>query len=188
MRNIEDLDVLILPGWRGSGPEHWQTQWEAAFPGMRRVEQDDWERPVYADWARRLTGTVERCSKPVVLVAHSLANALIARWSQEADTKKIAGAFMVATSDIDRFAGTPDFTVRGFDPLVLKPLPFPSTVLASRDDERVTLERSRHFASAWGSRFVDVGKRGHIGSVARLGLWPQGLVLFGQFIASLDGK
>lgn len=188
MRNIEELDVLILPGWRGSGPEHWQTHWETAFPTMRRVEQADWERPIYADWARNLTVAVAGCDRPVVLVAHSLANALVARWSQEADTGKIAGAFMVATSDINRFAGTPEFTVHGFDPLVLEPLPFPAVVLASRNDERVALERSRQFASAWGAGFVDIGERGHIGSAANLGLWPQGLVLFGQFIAALERR
>ena len=186
MRNIEDFDVLMLPGWRGSGPEHWQTHWEAAFPAMRRVEQADWAHPVYADWARNLAAAVAGCDRPVVLIAHSLANALVARWAKQADTRKIAGAFMVATSDIDRFAGTPEFTVRGFDPLVLEPLPFPAVVLASRNDERVSLQRARQFAAAWGAQFVDVGERGHIGSAANLGLWPQGLVLFGQFIASLD--
>jgi uncharacterized protein len=186
MRAIEDFDILILPGWRGSGPEHWQTHWQAAFPAMRRVEQTDWERPVYADWARNLSAAVNSSRKPVVLVAHSLANALVARWSQDADTHAIAGAFMVATSDINRFAGTPEFTVYGFDPLVLKALPFPAVVLSSRDDERVAPERARQFAASWGARFVDVGERGHVGSAANLGLWPQGLVLFGQFIAALD--
>lgn len=188
MRGIEDFNVLILPGWQGSGPDHWQTYWEAAFPAMRRVEQESWEFPVYADWSRRLTGAVARCEKPVILVAHSLANALVARWAQEAGTGKIAGAFMVATSDIDRFAGTPQLTAKGFDPLVLKRLPFPSVVLASRNDERVAMERSRQFAAAWGARFVEIGERGHIGSAAKLGLWPQGLVLLGQFIALLEAK
>ncbi len=185
IRKLEDYDVLMLPGWQGSGPDHWQTHWEAAFPALRRVEQDDWQFPVYADWARRLTDAVAQCSKPVLLVPHSLANALVARWAQSADTRAIAGAFMVATSDIERFVGTPQSTARGLAPIVLKPLPFPSVVLCSRNDERVTPERSRQFAAAWGSQFVDVGALGHIGSAANLGVWPQGLLLFGQFIASL---
>ena len=24
-----DVDILIIPGWSGSGPEHWQSRWEA---------------------------------------------------------------------------------------------------------------------------------------------------------------
>src|SRR5437879_5512290 len=75
--------------------------------------------------------------------------------------------------------------MRGFAPIIMKRLPFPSVVLASRNDERVAFERAEAFASAWGSRLIDVGALGHIGSSAKLGLWPQGLVLFGQFIASV---
>lgn len=185
MRDINDFDILVLPGSHNSGPDHWQTHWEAAFSNMRRVEQDDWEVPIYSDWSRRLSEAVKQCKRPVLLVAHSLGTALATRWSQEGDTKGVAGAFLVATSDIDRFAGTPENPMRGFDPIVMKRLPFPSVVLASRNDERVAFERAQGFASAWGSRLIDVGALGHIGSAAKLGLWPHGLVWFGQFIASV---
>lgn len=185
LRGIEAFDILVLPGWQGSGPDHWQTHWQAAFPAMRRVEQDDWESPVYEAWSRRLTEVVEQCGRPAVLVAHSLGNQLIARWAQEADTGNVAGAFMVAPSDIERFIGTPGYPVRGFDPIAMKRLPFPALVLASRDDDRVSFDRAQTFANAWGARFADVGALGHIGSAAKLGVWPQGLVLFGQLIASL---
>jgi uncharacterized protein len=185
MRDINGFDILILPGSHNSGPNHWQTHWEAAFSNMRRVEQEGWEVPIYSDWSRRLTEAVKQCERPVLLVAHSLGTALVTRWSQEADTKAVAGAFLVATSDIDRFAGTPGNFMRGFDPIIMKRLPFSSVILASRNDERVAFERAEAFASAWGSRLIDVGALGHIGSAAKLGLWPQGLVWFGQFIASV---
>ena len=48
--------MLVLPGIGGSGPQHWQTLWEARNPAFRRVIQRDWERPVCAEWA----GTLER--------------------------------------------------------------------------------------------------------------------------------
>ena len=182
---MNNFDVLVLPGWQNSGPDHWHTHWQAAFPRMRRVEQDDWESPRYADWARRLAEAVAACKRPALLVTHSLSNALVARWAHEANTSGVAGAFLVAPTDLDRFAGTPDAHSHGFDPIVLRRLPFPSFVIASRDDPRVSLQRAQAFATAWGSRFFDVGPLGHIGSAAKLGLWPQGLVLFGQFIQSL---
>jgi predicted alpha/beta hydrolase family esterase len=115
----------------------------------------------------------------------ALGTALAARWSQEADTEKVAGAFLVATSDVDRLAATPGYRMRGFAPAITKRLPFPTMVLASRNDDRVAFDRAQAFASAWGSRFVDVGTLGHIGSAAKLGLWPQGLVWLGQFIDSV---
>jgi uncharacterized protein len=185
MHDINDFDILIVPGWHSSGPDHWQTHWEAAFSNMHRVEQDDWEVPIYSDWSRRLTEVVKRCERPVLIVAHSLGTALVTRWSQEAKTNSVAGAFLVATSDVDQFAGTPGNPMRGFNPIIMKRLPFSSVVLASHNDERVAFERAEAFASACGSRLVDVGALGHIGSAAKLGLWPKGLVYFGQFIASI---
>ena len=186
MRDLADFDVLILPGWHNSGPDHWQSHWEAAFPRFRRVQQADWAAPRFEDWAQRLSEAVEACERPALLVAHSLGTALVTRWALGADTGRVAGAFLVATTDVDRFAGLPETAFRGFDPVPMRPLPFPSCVVASRNDERVTPERARAFAEAWGSRFVDAGHLGHMGSAARLGLWPQGLVWLGQFLAALE--
>ena len=182
MRDIAEFDILVLAGLYNSGPDHWQSHWEAAFPNMRRVQQDDWDRPVYADWARPLSEEIDRSTKPVLLIAHSLGTSLVMRWAHAAKTEAVAGAFLVAPSDQERLENNPSL---GFRPMLLRPLPFPSMVLASRNDERVSFERAQVFATAWGSHLIDVGPLGHIGSAAKLGLWPQGLVWLGQFIGSL---
>ncbi len=62
-------------------------------------------------------------------------------------------------------------------------LPFASMLLASRNDHKVTLERARFFATAWGSTFVDTGELRHMDT--ELGMWPHGLVWLGQFVGSL---
>jgi len=124
-----------------------------------------------------------------VLVAHSLGTSLTMRWSfdQPERAAKIAGAFLVAPTDRDRFDASPSSPVRGWGPMILKRLPFPSMVLASLDDDRVSFERAREFAAAWGSTLIATGNLGHMGSAARLGVWPFGLFYFGQFIATLEG-
>jgi len=187
MNDLSKFAVLIVPGLGGSGPEHWHTFWEAAFPQFQRLQQADWDKPDYADWAARLTAAVEKSARPVVLVAHSLGTTLTMRWSLENPdhAKKVAGAFLVAPSDRDRFANDPDSPVQGWGNMILKKLPFPTMVLASRDDDRVSFERAQIFANAWGATFVDAGSHGHLGSAAQLGVWPFGLVAFGQFIATL---
>ena len=187
MRDINDFTILILPGLGGSGPDHWQTHWGKAFPSMMRVEQTDWEKPAYPDWCARLTEAVSQATRPVVLVAHSLGTSLTMRWSfeQAGHARKVAGAFLVAPTDRDRFDASPTSSVRGWGPMILKPLPFPSMVLASRNDDRVSFERAQAFAKAWGSSLIDAGNLGHIGSAAKLDLWPFGLFYFGQFIGSL---
>lgn len=188
MRNIKDFTILVLPGLGGSGAEHWQTAWEKAFPDFQRVEQADWDKPVYAAWSARLTEAVAKSTRPVVLVAHSLGTSLTMRWSfeQPEPARKVAGAFLVAPTDRDRFDDAPDSPTRGFARMILQRLPFSSMVIASRDDDRVSFERAQAFAAAWGSTLVDAGNLGHMGSAARLGMWPFGLVCFGQFLASLD--
>ena len=188
MRDLKDLTILLLPGLGGSGPDHWQTAWGKAFSSMQRVEQADWQKPVYTDWSARLTEAVERARRPVVLVAHSLGTSLTMRWAfeQPEHAKKVAGAFLVAPTDRDRFDASPSSPVRGWGPMILKPLPFSSMVVASHDDDRVSFERAEVFAKAWGSTLVDAGNLGHIGSAAKLGLWPFGLLYFGQFVCSLD--
>jgi predicted alpha/beta hydrolase family esterase len=55
VRDIRDFDVLILPGWRNSEPGHWQSEWQSLFPNMSRVEQEDWNSPVYSEWAKNLS-------------------------------------------------------------------------------------------------------------------------------------
>ncbi|MBA4060613.1 MAG: alpha/beta hydrolase, partial [Verminephrobacter sp.] len=46
-------NTLLLPGWQNSGPDHWQSRWEALH-GYHRVEQHDWMRPLRGDWSARL--------------------------------------------------------------------------------------------------------------------------------------
>lgn len=184
MADFRDYEILALPGWHDTTPEHWMPHWLAVFPNMRRVEQADWERPVYADWSRRLSEEVARAKRPVIVVAHSLGTSLVTRWAGDTGGAGVAGAFLVATSDRERFEHEPG-SPRGFAPMNLKRLPFPSMALLSTDDPRVTPERARVFADAWGSRLVEVGALGHIGGESKLGLWPLGLVLFGEFVGAL---
>ena len=77
--------VLLLPGWRNSGPEHWQSLWEAKH-GYPRVEQHDWIHPLRGDWIARLEEVViDHDPHPdndgLVLVAHSLGCLLVAAWA-----------------------------------------------------------------------------------------------------------
>ena len=55
----------------------------------------------------------------------------------------------------------------------------------STTSTRVTFERATTFASAWGATLIDAGSHGHLGSAARLGMWPRGVLWFGQFLATL---
>ena len=124
--------VLILPGWQNSGPEHWQSRWEALH-GFRRVDQHDWMTPRRGDWIARLEDVILGCDGPVVLVAHSLGCILTAAWAQVSrSTGRVQGALLVAPGDPEREE------LRGvlpsWAPIVRERLPFPSLLLGSRND------------------------------------------------------
>jgi len=165
--------VLIVPGLGGSGPEHWQTRWEALYPHHVRVEQRNWDQPRRADWLAALDEALAAARGPVVLAAHSLGCALVAHAASRPSAAAVAAALLVAPADVDSPARTPPET-RDFAPLPLEPLPFPATVVASQDDPYVTIERARVFAEAWGATFVDAGRRGHLNAGSGLGDWPEG--------------
>ena len=164
--------VLVLPGYGDSGPAHWQSLWEAADATCRRVVQRDWLNPALPEWRERLDRAVGECDRPPILVAHSLGCVLVAHWAPHA-RRRVAGALLVAPADADMLAPVLD-AVASFAPVPLEPLPFPSTVVASSDDPYVSVERAEAFARAWGSRFVMIGRAGHINTDAGYGEWPEG--------------
>ena len=175
--------VLLLPGLGNSGPDHWQTHWEQAFPEFVRVIQSEWNIPSAEMWVEQLHLQIMSSRTPVILVAHSLACCLVARWAF-AHSGPVAAAFLVAPSDVEA-PNYPSGTT-GFSPMPLRSLPFRSLVVASTNDEFVPLARGKQFADAWGAEYVLLGDRGHIGSAAKLGMWPEGLALLNKLSAELS--
>lgn len=180
-----NFDFLAVPGRGNSGPDHWISNWCREFPNSSRVLQSNWEKPNPADWIARLDQAVASAPREVVIWAHSLSVATTVKWAAEASDDrrgKVIGAFLVAPTNVED--PDPSFDlVRPFSPMSLQRLPFPALVVASRTDPRVTFEKAREFASAWGADLADAGDLGHMGNEARLGLWPDGLLLLGRLLA-----
>jgi predicted alpha/beta hydrolase family esterase len=162
--------ILIIPGWTNSGPEHWQSRWQAALPNARRVEQRDWDRPERPEWVEALAREIARCQRPV-LVAHSLGCLTVAHWARQSGAA-VRAALLVAPPD----PTSPDLAdvLRDFAPVPREPLAFSSIVVASEDDPYADFGWSRALAATWGSRFVSAGRAGHINTAAGFGPWPAG--------------
>jgi uncharacterized protein len=171
---MNNTAIFLLPGLYNSGPQHWQTHWEAEY-GFMRIEQKDWETPVCEDWINTIDVEIARQNlSNVILIGHSLACCTIVHWANKFH-RKIKGALLVGPSDVDAPSYPPGTT--GFKPMPLNNLPFPSIVIASSNDEYVSMERARHFAYCWGSELHNIGDYGHINSSSNLGLWPEGYML-----------
>lgn len=167
--------VLTLPGWQGSGPEHWQSRWESLY-GYTRVEQHDWQRPLRGDWSARLEEVVLQSPEPIILVAHSLACILTAWWAAHSrHVGRVAGALLVAPADVEREDLQQAFP--RWTPIVRRRLPFRSVVVASSDDPYCSLESASRMAAEWGASCYQVGAQGHLNTASGLGDWEEGHAL-----------
>jgi hypothetical protein len=128
-----------------------------------------------------LNEVVNRSPEPIALVAHSLGCALVALWATAAPATRVVGYLGVAPADVDSAMHTPE-EVRGFSPLPLHRLPFPSIVVASRTDPYVRFARAKEMAEGWGARLVDVGRLGHINADTSVGDWPEGHLLLEELL------
>jgi predicted alpha/beta hydrolase family esterase len=174
--------VLVVPGWQNSGPEHWQSQWQAQQPDWQRVMQRDWLTPQLADWVAALDAAIVAATQPVLLVAHSLGCVTVAHWAQAqpGHTGKVAAAWLVAPADTER-ADAPA-AVASFAPLPRQPLPFASQIIASDNDPYCSAARAQQLAADWGSACQVLPQAGHINTDAGFGPWPEGLSALARWL------
>ena len=163
--------IIIVPGWRDSGPGHWQSLWAERLPGARRVVQDDWISPTRAAWVGEIARQVLAAPGPVVIAAHSLGCIATTHLPPEA-AARISGALLVAPADPERRAILSDFA-----PVPSTRLPYRSVLVASGNDPYCPVRLAGAYARAWGSEFVRLNDAGHINIESGHGEWPQGLAL-----------
>jgi predicted alpha/beta hydrolase family esterase len=179
--------VLLIPGLRGSEPDHWQTRWEEERTDCRPIDQDAGTLgegdPDPLHWLTRIDAAVDQVSGPVVLVAHSLGCLAVAAWallSQRATSGRVQ-ALLVAPCDPGQIDAPS--VIRRFGCFAFTKLPIPTTVIASSDDPYATLGRGYAIARTWGATVVEAGEAGHIDANARLGSWRWGQDVLDRVIA-----
>lgn len=174
--------ILTIPGLGNSGPGHWQTLWDESLPNCHRVDLGLWDDPHRNTWVNKINLAIQRADRPVVLVAHSLGCLAVAWWAEfeQPTDGKVIGALLVAPPDVE--VRPIDRRLTRFAPFPHGELPFPSVLVASRDDPYMGVGQARQLARAWGSRFADAGEVGHINAEADLGEWTFGKLLLNQLL------
>lgn len=189
-----DVDILIVPGWQDSGPDHWQSRWARSLPTARRVVQDDWDNPEIEAWTDRIAEAVAQTSRPAMLVGHSLGVAAIIAASDKLAGLNVAGAFLVAPADVDHAQNWPDTGgerwppakgLGGFATMPHNRFAFPSLLVVASNDAYCSVARASYLAGVWGSQLKDAGESGHINVASGHGPWPEGLLSFGGFLKTL---
>ena len=170
--------IIIVPGWRDSGPGHWQSLWAEQLPGTVRVRQDDWITPSRKAWVSAISRTILEQHHPVVVVAHSLGCIATTHLPPEV-AARISGALLVAPADPERRGVLADFA-----PAPYQPLPYRSVLVASSNDPFCPVRLAGAYARAWGSEFVRMQNAGHINLESGHGPWPLGLALLQSLVGA----
>lgn len=172
--------IIIVPGWRNSSPEHWQSLWAQTLPNVERVEQNDWLTPKREDWVRALEDLILSRPEPVIVVAHSLGCITTTHLGAEA-AARIRSALLVAPADPERRAHLVDFA-----PVPYQLLPYRSVLVASSNDPYCPIRLAGAYARAWGSEFVRLQNAGHINVESGYGPWPLGFALLQSLIQDMQ--
>ena len=177
-----ETTLVIVPGWKDSGPGHWQSLWTDRLPGAVRVAMadEDWQRPKQAVWLRAIAQTILAQPGPVVVVAHSLGCIATTLLPPEV-AARISGALLVAPADPERRGPLADFA-----PVPYQPLPYRSIVVASTNDPFCPVRTAGAYARSWGSEVVRLQNAGHINVEAGFGEWPLGLALLQSLTGALS--
>lgn len=175
--------ILTVPDVEDHGPRHWQNLWEQQLGDCHRVDLGSWDEIHRNNWVNKLNHAIYRAGRPVILVAHGVGSLVLAWWAKlepPAPDRQVAGALLVAPPEVDFFPSDERFSK--FAPTPALELPFPSILVASRNDPQISFLAARRLARIWGSRFVDAGEAGHMDGKADLGGWRLGQKLLGKLI------
>ena len=175
MMRSETVRYLIVPGWQGSGDEHWQNHWQRSLPNSSRVEQRDWLTPRRDEWVAALEQQIAVDPRPAILIAHSLGCVTVAHWATQASSaalRRVRGALLVAPADVER-PNCPE-ALRNFAPMPRQLLPFPSQLVGSDNDSAASAARAIELARDWGSEVAILSGAGHINVKSGHQRWDQG--------------
>jgi uncharacterized protein len=184
-----ETDILVIPGYEGAGPVHWQTRMVGKLSTARIVDQPDWLHSSLTVAVAQIVKAVDEATRPIVFVAHSLGNLLVAQ-SVPALTERgligrVKGAYLVAVpvgAALLELAAVD----KAFGVIPRDPLPFPSVLVASSNDPFASLEEAADISAAWGSKLIEAGEQGHINIASGHGPWPEGMMSFAGFLSRLQ--
>ena len=177
---MSSLTLILVPGWRDSGPEHWQSLWQARMPGAQRLAlaDADWQFPRRKVWVEALSELILQQEGPVVVAAHSL-GCITTAHLPEAVAARIQGALLVAPADPQRRGILADFA-----PVPYQTLPYRSVLVASHNDPYCPIRTAGAYARSWGSEWVRLQNAGHINVESGHGEWPLGLALLQSLLGT----
>ena len=175
MTQFEQPTIVLVPGLRGEVPEHWQERMAAEHPRAVHLPTPGRQQASLADRVATLECVVASVDGPVVLVAHSAGVLVTVHWAARYGTR-VEGALLATPPTLaaplpGEYPSLEQLAAEGWLPIPRTMLPFPSLVVASRDDVLGPIGQVTELAGDWGSELVDLGPVGHLNPASGFGAW-----------------
>ncbi len=176
-----DLDLLFIPSRGGDAAADWPGRWRAKLSTARFVAPAHPPDAPLAAWAAAVVDAARGAPRPVLFLGHGSGAAAVVEAAPALGQADIRGAFLVAPPDeagLERFMGARWTNSRAR-------LPWPSVVVASRDNPYGAFDAVAAHALDWGAELVDAGFAGSLDAASGHGPWPEGLMRLAGFLKSL---
>jgi predicted alpha/beta hydrolase family esterase len=192
VESLWTLHFCVIPGFQGSGEDHWQSLWYARLKQMKahvsRLELDCWDAPDCSVWSAALVSHIMRQDRPVLCIAHSMGclNVLAMLMRYPEIQTRIAGIYFVAPADPSSSAFPKS---EGFGEPLNPILSLPCRIVFSTDDPYCSSQKSLEWAHLWGASIWNIGDQGHINPKSGHGDWEEGwrdLCTFARELSSQD--
>lgn len=165
---------LILHGWQGSGPDHWQTwlaqRLAAAGEDVRYPDLPDPGRPHVEEWAEVLHAELDEMAGERTVVCHSLACLLWAREGQRARADRVL--LVTPPCPISPIPEASSFYPTPLDHEAVQGSARELRVVASDNDPYCPAGAERSFANPLGLPCDVLPGAGHVNPDAGYGPWP----------------
>jgi predicted alpha/beta hydrolase family esterase len=168
--------VLFVPGLRDHVEDHWQSHAARAIPNSVTVQPLTEGRLSRQAQVEAVKNALRAIEGDVIVVAHSAGCLTIVHCVQD-PAFKLRGALLVTPADVESplpegYPNLADLEANGWLPIPRTSLPFPTIVVASRNDPLAEFGRVEELARDWGAVLYDAGEVGHLNPAAGYGPWP----------------
>ena len=122
--------------------------------------------------------------RPLLLIGHGLGATAVVHAAEALAGADVRGAFLVTPPDdaaLGRLAGPAWAQPQA-------PLPWPSVVVASRNDPDGAFKAVAAIAHAWDAELIDAGLAGRLDAASGHGPWPEGLMRLAGFIKRISDR
>lgn len=167
---------LILHGWQGSGPDHWQT-WLAqrladAGEDVRYPGFPDPDFPQVEQWADTLHAELAQCGGECTVVCHSLACLLWAHEAARIETPVDRVLLVAPPCPVTPIPNASDFYPTPLDAEAVHASAREARVVGTDNDPYCPAGAERSFARPLELPADVLPGQGHLNSEAGYGPWP----------------